>query len=73
MTYLLSDKTKFSKVQSDPTLTEHNYLQNYLDTILNRNEITTSEYNDMRSISARPAGEHGLPKIHKFFDSLAPF
>ena len=42
-------------------------------TILNRGEISNSEYDNMRPISTQPARAHGLPKIHKSFDSLPPF
>ena len=70
MTDLFSDKTKFSKVKVDSTLTQLNSLQNYLRTILNRGEISNSEYDNMRPISTQPARAHGLPKIHKSFDSL---
>ena len=59
MTQIFSDKTKFNIVKTDPTQTQLNTLQSYLRTILNRGEITTSEYNDMRPISTRPAKAHG--------------
>ena len=73
MTRLFSDKNKFRKVHFDSTLTELNTLQDYLRTILNRGEISNSEFNDMRPISTQPARAHGLPKIHKSFDTLPPF
>ena len=50
MTDLFSDKTKFSKVKVDSTLTQLNSLKNYLRTILNRSEISNSEYDNMRPI-----------------------
>ena len=65
MTDLFSDATKFSSVNHDSSLTQL--------TLLNRNEITGSEYQDMRPISTKPARAHGLPKIHKSFDNLSPF
>ena len=71
MTQLFSDKNKFTKVQFDSTLTQLNTLQNYLRTILNRGEISNSEYNDIRPTSTHPARAHGLPKVHKSFDSFA--
>ena len=73
MTQLFSDKNKFRKVHFDSTLTQLNTLQNYLHTILNRGEISNSEYNDIRPTSTQPARADGLPKIHKSFDTLPPF
>ena len=73
MTQLFSDKNKFTKVHFDSTLTQLNTLQNYLRTILNCGEISNSEYNDIRPTSTQPARAHGLPKVHKSFDTLPPF
>ena len=42
-------------------------------TILNRGEISNSEYDNKRHISTQPVRAHGLPKIHKWFDGLPPF
>ena len=38
-----------------------------------RNEIIKVEYDNMRPVSTKPARAHGLPKIHKTFDTLPPF
>jgi hypothetical protein len=73
MTDLFSDTTKFKKVTRDTTLTQLTTLQNYLRTIYNRDEITQVEYESMRPTSTKSARAHGLPKIHKTFDTLPPF
>ena len=41
--------------------------------ICNRNEITKDQYDNIRPVSTKPARAHGLPKIHKIFDSLPSF
>ena len=48
-------------------------LQNYLRKIYNRNKITTDKYDNIRPVSTKLARAHGLPKIHKTFDSLPSF
>ena len=70
MTTLFSDTTKFKTVSIDNTLTQLTTLQNYLRKIYNRNEITKDQYDNIRPVSTKPARAHGLPKIHKTFDSL---
>ena len=52
MTQLFSDMNKFTKVHFDSTLAQLNTLQSYLRTILNRGEISNSEYNDIRPTSS---------------------
>ena len=73
MTTLFSDTTKFKTVSIDNTLTQLTTLQNYLRKIYNRNEITKDQYDNIRPVSTKPARAHGLPKIHKTFDSLPSF
>ena len=73
MTGLFADKTKFTKLKSDPTLTQLTTLQNYLRTIYNRGEITSDVYSEVQPQSTQPARAHGLPKTHKDFDTLPPF
>ena len=72
MMELFADKTKFTKFNVDPTLTQLTTLQNYLRTIYNRGEITNDVYSEVQSQSTQPARAHGLPKIHKDFDILVP-
>ena len=56
MTDLFADSSKFTKLKSDPTLSQHSSLQNYLRTIMNRCEISNNdEYTDMRPTSTKPS------------------
>ena len=73
MTGLFADRSKFSKLNTDSTLTQLMSLQNYLWTIHNRGEISDDEYANFRQQSTKPARTHGLPKIHKPFDNLPTF
>ena len=73
MIELFADKTKFTMLKEDPTLTQLATLQNYLRTIYNRGEITSEVYSEVQPQSTKPARAHGLPKIHKDFDTLSPF
>ena len=73
MMELFADKTKFTMLTEDPTLTQLATLQNYLRTIYNRGEITSEVYSEVQPQSTKPARAHGLPKIHKDFDTLPPF
>ena len=73
MMELFADKTKYTKLNVDPTLTQLTTLQNYLRIIYNRGEITNDVYSEVQPQSTQPARAHGLPKIHKDFDNLPPF
>ncbi len=73
MTDLFADTTKFTKLKSDPTLTQLTTLQQYLRTIYNCGEITSDVYSEVQPQCTKPARAHGLPKTHKDFDTLPPF
>ena len=40
---------------------------------MKRNEITKAEFDIMRPKNTKPAGAHGLPKIHKEFSNIPKF
>ena len=69
------DTNKFQQVDADTSLTQLNSLQTFLNKLASsgRKEITTDEKDFMRPKFAQPARAHGLPKVHKVFDSLPPF
>ena len=69
------DTTKFQQVDADTSITQLNSLQAFLNKLASngRKEITTDEKDFMRPKFAQPARAHGLPKVHKVFDSLPPF
>ena len=64
----MSDATKFSKVTHDSSLTQLTTLQTYLRTLLNRNEINESEYQNMRPVSTKPAIDN-LPPFRPIIDT----
>ena len=70
---LFSDSNKFSKLIIDPTLTKLHSLQHYLLTLNKRGEITDTELESLRPITAHFGRAHGLPKTHKKFDTLPKF
>ena len=73
MDQFFSDKTKFKIIKNDPTLTRLKTVQNYLNNLCNRNEITEAEKKQMRPMSAQFGHAHGLPKIHKVFANIPKF
>ena len=62
---LFLDQRKFKVLNEDPTIGNLRTVQNYLNTLYNRSEITELEKKEMRLKFAQIAGAHGLPKIHK--------
>ena len=70
---LFSDKTKFKRLDADPTNTRLSTLQSYLRKLYNRNEISEEVYHEIRPKNAKIATAHGLPKVHKSFDRVPSF
>jgi hypothetical protein len=70
---LFSDSSKFKKLDYDPTLTRLHSLQNYLLKLHKRNDITDVQLDALRPMTAHFGRAHGLPKIHKKFDTLPKF
>ena len=73
MNQFFSDKTKFKIIKNEPTLTRLKTVQNYLNDLCKRNEITEAEKKQMRPMSAQLGRAHGLPKIHKVFAKIPKF
>ena len=73
MECLFSDKTKFQVLDKDPTLQSLNTVQNYLNTLFYRGEISNDEKKSIRPKFAQIGRAHGLPKTHKKFEDLTPF
>ena len=63
---LFSDKTKFKRLDTDPTNTRLSTLQSYLRKLYNRNEISEEVYQEIRSKNTKIATAHGLPKVQSF-------
>ena len=73
MNQLFSDKTKFKMIKNNPNLTRLKTVQNYLNNLCKRNEITEAEKKQMRPMSAQLGRAHGLPKIQKVFANIPKF
>ena len=67
---LFSNKTKFKRLDADPTNTRLSILQSYLQKLFNRNEISEEVYQEIRRKNAKIARAHGLTKVHKSFDRV---
>ena len=70
---LFNNTTKFNCLNEDPTSTRLNTLQNYLLTLLKRNQISESEFNFMRPKASSFGRAHGMPKIHKTYTDIPLF
>ena len=64
---------KFKIIKNDPTLSRLKTVQNYLNNLCKRNEITEAEKKQMRPISAQLGPAHGLPKIRRVFANIPKF
>ena len=73
MNQLFSDKTKFKIIKIDSTSTRLKTVQNYLNNLCKRNEITEAGKKQMRPMSAQLGFAHSLPKIHKAFANILKF
>ena len=71
MNQLFSDKIEI--IKNDPTLTTLKTVQNYLNNLCKRNEITEAEKKQMTPMSVQLGRTHGLPKIHKVFANIPYF
>ena len=70
---IFGDESKFRKVDRDPTHTRIGTTKTYINTMMNRGEITENEKQLMRPKGAVRARARGMPKTHKPFDLLPSF
>ena len=70
---LFADSSKFKVIQKDPTLTQLKIVQNYVNTMFNRNEVSEEEKKQLRRMAAQLGRAHGLPKTHKAYANLPSF
>ena len=70
---LFCDKTKFQVLENDPTLTNRKTIQTCIQTLFKRGEITEKEKKEMRPKPSQVGRAHGLPKIHKSYNTLPNF
>jgi len=64
---MLSDTSKFRKLQKDPTLLREGQLQRRLLKAKKKGFFTDTEYAKVYPSGSRPARSYGLPKTHKVF------
>ena len=62
---IFSDRTKFRKINEDPTFRRLNSLQQYLRKLKERKELSEEMYQRIRPQNGRLARAHGIPKLHK--------
>ena len=65
---LLSDNSKFKKLQSDLTQHREGQLQRYLWKLKKEGLLSTDTYCDIYPTGSQPARLYGLPKLHKVKD-----
>ena len=70
---MFSDRTKFRKINEDPTFRSLSSLQQYLWKLKERNELSQEIYQRIRPQNGRLGRAYGLPKIHKEFVDLPKF
>ena len=73
MEEIFADRTKFKIVEADNTISRVENLKRYLNTMVNRGEISEEEKKEMRKKGANRARARGLPKTHKNYDQIPPF
>ena len=63
---IISDTSKFEKLNEDPTLKREASLQRFLCKLKQKNFFKNSEYDKLYPSGSVPARVYGTPKIHKF-------
>ena len=72
MKKLFSDHSKFKVTKEDPTLTRLKTVQNYMSTMIKRNEISKEEKKQLRPMVTQLGRAHGPPKL-KAYANLPSF
>ena len=66
---IISDTSKFEKLNEDPTLKRKVSLQHFLCKLKQKHFLNEIEYNKLYSSGSAPACIYGTPKMHKFSSS----
>ena len=66
---LISDTSKFEKLNEDPTLKREASLQRFLRKLKQKNFFNENEYDKLYLSGSAPARIYGTPKMHKFSPS----
>ena len=69
---ILSDTSKFEKLNEDPTLKCEASLQRFLDKLKQKNFFKETEFDKLYPSGSPPARIYDTPKMHKF-SSVIPF
>ena len=66
---IISDTSKFEKLNEDPTLKREASLQRFLRKLKQKNFFNEIEYDKLYPSGSAPARIYGTPKMHKFSSS----
>ena len=66
---IISDTSKFEKLNEDPTLKREASVQRFLRKLNQKNFFNEIEYGELYPSGSAPARIYGTPKRHKFFSS----
>ena len=66
---IISDTSKFEKLNEDPNFKHESSLQPFLPKLKQKNFLNDSEYDKFYPCSSAPACIYGTPKMHKFSSS----
>ena len=66
---IISDTSKFEKLNKDPTLKREASLQRFLRKLKQKNLLNEVEYGKLYPSGSAPARIYGTPKMHKFSSS----
>ena len=66
---IISDTSKFEKLNEDPTLKREASLQCFLHKLKQKNFFNETEYDKLYPSGSAPARIYGTPKMHKFSSS----
>ena len=66
---IISDSSKFEKLNEDPTLKREASLQRFSRKLKQKNFLNKIEYDKLYPSGSAPARIYGTPKMHKFYSS----
>ena len=66
---IISDSSKFEKLNEDPTLKREASLQRFLRKLKQKNFFNETEYDKLYPSGSAPARIYGTPKMHKVYSS----
>ena len=66
---IISDSSKFKKLEEDPTLKRETSLQRFFRKLKEKNFFNEIEYDKLCPSGSAPARIYATPKMHKFFSS----